>query len=260
MTQSNLQQNLFPSDPQLKDLLDLYKKDILLGLNCHHIGTIQSFDPLTQTAQVTMNYTKTFFLPNALGNYTAQQANYPVILQAPVIILGGGNGAITFPIAKGDECLILFNDRDIDNWWSSGSTNGPVATGRLHSFSDAVVLVGLRSVPNILLDYNSSKPEFRTKSGLTKVTLDDSSIVITSGLYTITLSATGTVIDLGTTKLEISVTGQLTIKNITGDFVTTLVKLFTDIGACVPLPGFPLGAEMPTYAADLATLTTFMPV
>ena len=52
--------NLVPNDPHLKDLLDYYKKLLKLEFCCHHIGTIEIFDPLNQTAQISINYQKTF--------------------------------------------------------------------------------------------------------------------------------------------------------------------------------------------------------
>ena len=60
------------ADPGLSDVLNLFKKNLLLGLNCHHIGTIRTFDPATQLVSVNVNYQKTFFTLNQrTGNYDA---------------------------------------------------------------------------------------------------------------------------------------------------------------------------------------------
>lgn len=150
--------NSVPNQPTLSDLLDLLKKEILLGLQSHHIGTIQSFNAALQTAVVTVNYTKTFFQLNKATNlYVATQVNYPTVIDCPCIVLGGGTAKLTFPITKGDECLLLFNDRDMDVWFKTGSASSPPATGRLHSFSDAVALVGLSSTPNIIKLYDATR-------------------------------------------------------------------------------------------------------
>ena len=126
------------SDPQLTDLLNLVKKDIMISLNCHAIATVQSVNTTDQILTATINYNKTYFNDDG----TPYLVEYPVLMDCPFIILGGGGAALTFPIAKGDECVILFNDRDIDNWFS-GATSGPVASARLHSLSDGLALVGL---------------------------------------------------------------------------------------------------------------------
>lgn len=132
-------------DPELSDLLANIKKDIFLNLNCHAIGTVQSVNYDAQTLVATINYTKTFYVLNrSSGNFDPVQENYPPLLDVPFVILGGGSCSLTFPIAQGDQCLIFFNDRDIDNW-ATGANSGPVNSNRLHSLSDAIALVGLRA-------------------------------------------------------------------------------------------------------------------
>jgi len=78
--------------------------------------------------------------------------NYPPLIDVPVLVLGGGNGAITFPIQQGDECIILFNDRELDNWFQNGGVQ-TYSTSRTHDLSDGIALVGLRSLPNVLNNY-----------------------------------------------------------------------------------------------------------
>lgn len=232
--------NYIPNEPSLKDLLDYMARDIKLNLNCHHIGTIQSFDALTQTAQVSINYTKTFLQIDDIGNSSVQSVNYPVLASCPIIALGGGLASITFPITPGDECLVLFNDRDLENWFN-GSSNSPPATGRLHSFTDAVVMVGVRSLTNVLTSYNTSSPEIRM------------------GGNKITLAADKAVVSLSTgVTLELDSTGKLKITNLTGEFVSSLVQLFTDIqnGLTNTLLG-PQPLVMPTFTTDLITLQSF---
>jgi hypothetical protein len=65
------------------------------------------------------------------------------------MFLSGGQSFISLPITTGDTCLILFNDRDIDTWWYSGESNVP-PSGRAHSLSDAIVLVGVRNQANAI--------------------------------------------------------------------------------------------------------------
>jgi hypothetical protein len=155
MSSVQFNQNFFDvNEPHLKDLLTLFKKQSDLDLNCHHLGTIQNFDPATQTVQVTINYKQTYWTYGEnSNNYTPVNQDYPIIADCPLIILGSGDTRITFPIKQGDQCILLFNDRDIDNWFL-GSTSSPNATPRLHSFSDAIALIGPNNKNTVIQDYD----------------------------------------------------------------------------------------------------------
>lgn len=144
------------TDPELMDLLNLLRKQINLDINCHAIATIQSFDSAKQTVSASLNYKKTTLQRKSDGTYENVLIDYPLLLDVPAIFLGGGLFRLTFPIAKGDTCLILFNDRDIDNWLQSGQV-GPVASSRMHSFSDGIALVGLRPTSSPLEDFDTSR-------------------------------------------------------------------------------------------------------
>lgn len=173
----------FPAEPQLKDVLDQLKKNVFLSLNCHHVGTIQSFDATHQTATVTINYKKTYYQLNpATQLYAPTLIDYPILIDCPVICLGGGPTALTFPIAAGDECLVLFNDRDLDNWFAGGAGTG-TSTPRLHSFADAIILVGLRSMGHVLSNYDTVRAVL--SQGTTMVGVGPSLIKIANGLYSL---------------------------------------------------------------------------
>lgn len=135
-------QNKVAAEPQLSDLLDLWKRDVFLNLNCHAIGTIQSFNSAARSVSITINYKKVFLVQKTpTGPQSEIYKDYPILLDVPVIILGGGAFKLTFPISIGDQCLVLFNDRDIDSW-VAGSNSSPPNSSRLHSFADGVALIG----------------------------------------------------------------------------------------------------------------------
>lgn len=239
MADNSYTQNLQPNVAQLADLLKQLKKDIFLNLNCHHLGTIESFNSANQTAEVTVNYTKTYFeFDSESQGYVPVQVNYPLLADCPVICLGGGTGALTFPIAKGDECLLLYNDRDIDNWFN-GSATGPVRTPRLHAFADAIALVGVRSLNHSLTDYASNAVVL--KKGTTFLKLEDDKATIKAA------NGTTVVVDSA---------GKLSITNpvstlATSDLLKALINILTTANA----GGFPLVISAP----DLAVLQSFKP-
>ena len=181
----NISRNI--AEPSLKDLLDLHKRDIFLSFNCHAIGTVEFFNPLTQTISASISYKKTFMkFETPLGTPsttpTYYPVDYPILVDVPIIIIGGGNASLTMPISIGDSCLILFNDRDIDVWFQ-GSTNSAPATNRLHSFSDGVALIGLNNLANISLDYDSTRALL--KNELSGVGVSSTSVKIYNSLYTL---------------------------------------------------------------------------
>lgn len=230
-----------PNEPELIDLLDLFKRDIFLSLNCHHLATVEKFNPVTQTATVTINYKKvvTQLKPGAPSDNimpVSVSRDYPVIADVPVIFLGGGNGALTMPVKKGDECLLLFNDRNIDNWFNGSRTSQP-ATGRMHAFTDAIALVGVRSLRTAIKAFNPNEPEFRSADGTVKVTIKTDSVVVTAGLTT----------------LEINKLGKFKVQNQVGEFVTALLQVISSAN----IPGVGPVVVDPTA---LATLTTFKDV
>lgn len=144
-------------DPSLADLLNLLRKDIFLSFNCHAIATVQSFDSTNQSVTATINYQKVYQEADAVtGLYSQKPISYPIVIDCPVIVMKGGLAALTFPIAQGDSCLLLFNDRDIDGWIATGGVAAPQSQ-RLHAFNDAIALVGLSPFSAPILAYDTDR-------------------------------------------------------------------------------------------------------
>ena len=120
--------------PELKILFDQHKAEIFATLNCVQIGKIEKVTASEQTVEISLQIRR-------LAEDGTSEA-YPVLVDCPYFVLQGGGAYIDMPIAAGDYCLVLFNDRDIDNWWSTANVADPAST-RKHSFSDAIAIVGL---------------------------------------------------------------------------------------------------------------------
>lgn len=147
-------------DPDLRALLQLLRSEILYGFNCHQIGTIQSFNATKQTATVSLNFLRV--VPSQVPADTTQPniptqklVAYPLLVDVPVFVNGGGSGVITFPITAGDTCMVLFNDRDIDGWFSTGQVAAP-NSARAHDLADGLALIGFRSLSNPIAGYPAS--------------------------------------------------------------------------------------------------------
>lgn len=152
--------NLKKNDPGLADNLKSLKRDIFTNLNCHAIAMITKFDPATQLCAAKMNYKRTIWTltSNPLApdtyQYTPKYVEYPLIVSAPLVVVGGGNVNLTMPVQAGDQALVFFNDRSLDDWYRNGAVNN-LSDLRTHSFSDALVLVGLHSKLNPIQNYDT---------------------------------------------------------------------------------------------------------
>lgn len=182
------------TEPTLASILALHKDDVMYSLNCHQVGEIVSFNPATQTAEVQIKMQRTV---------KGEIKDYPVLIDCPCIVLGGGEGRITFPISAGDSCLVIFNDKDIDNWYAGGQKMPP-RSQRLHSFSDAFALVGIRNRQNQISDYLADGTEFKYKGSSIK--LQNGKVTLSNGSATVTMDSTNVTI-IG----NVSITGTFMV-------------------------------------------------
>lgn len=146
------------------DLLDYHKDSVLLEMNCHAIGIIQTFNGANQTATATIPYQKVVYMDTGNGLWGPVLVSYPVLVDCPVKYPFGNAGGMTHPYAQGDEVFIGFNDRDMDIWFTGTQNQGPL-TSRLHAFTDAVILGGLESLANSIQNFDTSRPVLRNKEG-----------------------------------------------------------------------------------------------
>lgn len=125
-------------------------------------GIIASFDPTTQTASVQPAIKRIFTENGAV--------NLPLCVDVPVAFPGGGDFFLTFPVKAGDECILWFSERAIDNWHVSGGTQTP-AEYRLHDLSDGIAIVGLNSQPQKIGSFNATDTELRNRARNVRVTM-----------------------------------------------------------------------------------------
>lgn len=152
------------STPSLFDLLLRTKRESKIDINCVNIGIIESYTALTNSAKVRI--ASKILLANG------EIKDYPILDDCPVIHVQGGGCSITMPIEKGDHCIVFFNDRNIDSWYTTGAITTP-DDNRLHSISDGIVLVGLNPIIDPVihstscLSINSANKKIAIKNNLT---------------------------------------------------------------------------------------------
>lgn len=133
----------------MPDLMDEQKRDVQTAINCVQIGVIQEFDTETQlaTIEIALKQVETLAIDG-----TKTFRSYPLLLQCPVMVLFGGVDFMSMPIIPGDNCIVLFNDREIDNWLYSGGVQAP-SSPRVHDISDGIAIVGIRPLTNSIATY-----------------------------------------------------------------------------------------------------------
>lgn len=183
-------------EPKLEDLFNVFGRKLKIDMNCVKIGTIQSINYATMTATIQILFQQQM----RNGTYQA----LPLLSDVPVFTLQGGGFSLEFPIAAGDTCLVLFADRNIDNWFTSGGLMPP-ADGRLHALSDAIALVGLNSAAKPLTPTpSSSEARLVDRAGTTKVGLSGGKVTIANASGTLLTVLTNLVTALNTLNAAIA--------------------------------------------------------
>lgn len=200
----------------LNEALNQLKRDIFVNLNCVQIGIIQSFNAENQTAKVRFAIKQVDKIENDGIKILKEK---PILLEVPCFILYGGNAFITMPISAGDNCIILFNDREIDNWFMNGDVQAP-NTRRAHDLSDAIAIVGLKNLQNTISGYITDGLRIAFGSD-TRIDIKDDAINSVASLLTHTgdISCTGN-ISAATFTADNGATGSFNVVTVVNGIVT----------------------------------------
>lgn len=164
---------------------------ILRDASTSEPGVVEAYDPTTCTVDVQP------LLMQAKNGETGERVvtRAPVVTNVPVVQLGGGGSRLTFPIARGDVCLLVVCSRPIDRWNAIGGEVDPQDTTRHHHLTDAIAIVGLS-------DAAHAKPAHATATVLegSDIRLGDSTataLALKSELDTLKTAITNAVIVAG---------------------------------------------------------------
>lgn len=144
--------NKRPTPPKMTDVLAELKEDIIKTINCVKVCTIESYDPATQRATVVVN------IKQVVGQNPDVLVDFPLLVDVPAYVPGGGGAHISHPITKGDTGIVVFNDRDIEKYLETGGPKKP-NTFRKHDLNDGLVIVGFRHNQNALTGISNEQVE-----------------------------------------------------------------------------------------------------
>lgn len=158
--------------PNLSTLASTIKQGIDARLKDLHTampGIVETFDAEKQLATIQPAIRRIFVTRDGEKEILVP-FDLPILINVPVIFPRGGGFSLTFPVKKGDECLLTFCERSIDNWHETGKVKVPGAK-RFHSLSDATAFVGLSSIPNKVPNYDTTNVQLKKDDGSSVITL-----------------------------------------------------------------------------------------
>jgi hypothetical protein len=125
---------------------------------------VQTVNLAAQTVAVQPSIQGTVASPDG----STRSVNMPLLVDVPIVWPRAGGFALTFPIAPGDEVLVVFASRCIDAWWQSGGV-GVAAEARMHDLSDGFAILAPTSQPKKFANVSSTNVQLRDTAGTTYV-------------------------------------------------------------------------------------------
>lgn len=199
-------------------------------------GRINSYDPASQTGEIEVTLTVPTF--DVAGTRTEHEI--PLLLDVPIFFPNGGGYTLTFPVVKGDECLVVFSSRCIDQWWDKGGVQ-PQHELRMHDLSDGFAFVGFRSKPKVLSPAPSTAGvELRADDGATKLSIEGTTVTVMAAIVNVDAAA-------------VNLSDGASLKALVDESFITLFNSHTH--AYAPGPGTPVPTAPPLVPSTVNVTT-----
>lgn len=125
--------------PTDAELLQAAIEQRLADLHVAMPGVVTKYDVALQVADVKPLLSRAVIFDDG----DEIQEVYPIIPNVPVVFRRGGGYFESMPLAIGDNVLLIFNERSIDNFfYSSGKTETDPVDLRKHDLTDAIAIPG----------------------------------------------------------------------------------------------------------------------
>ena len=124
----------------------------------------------------TVTVQPTIRIPVRTENGDIELLQMPILQDVPVMFLCAGGFTITHPIQKGDECFVVFADRNIDLWWQSGGVQNPFDM-RKHDLSDGFAFFRPQSQANKISNISTDHLEIRADDNATKIQITPEGVI-----------------------------------------------------------------------------------
>lgn len=185
---------------QIRAIID----DRLRRTNTCMPGKITSYNATTREAEVEPQIDDTYSDSALL--------QLPILVGVPVVQMSTASAGLVLPIATGDTVLVLFAQRSLDRWLSTGNREASGDT-RMHAMTDAIAIAGL--LPFNVSHADGDGVRLHNDNGVTRVEAGTSALKAVLKAQNDGKIAMGTsvveVIDEVTKALDDIATGLLTI-------------------------------------------------
>lgn len=132
-------------DPDLSKMLESYSDGLASKFKCHRVGIITAFNPERLTVNVRL-------LDKMIFRDMVQ--DFAELVDMPLLVYATNDTSFTLGDPTGSECIVHFNDTDIDLWFQTGEAYEP-NTARTHNLNDGFVELRPYSLPYVL-DYDTT--------------------------------------------------------------------------------------------------------
>lgn len=204
-------------------------------------GHVIAFDPVTQLAQIQIGVVR--------KDVNGKLFTPPPLIEVPVQFMGGATHFTEFEINPNDEGVILFSQRCIDGWKTTGGVgNNPIL--RFHDINDAMFVTGFRSQPKVITSFANDGFRVRNQDGsryvwlkkdgtiettnsvVTRTDSPDGTMTETNGAYTRTVNSDGSIVETnGAYTMTVSTGG---VVNINGFIITAAGAASSPVSVTAP--------------------------
>lgn len=174
--------------PDEFELIRSAMDDLSMNMRVCCPGTIVSWDPQQMTA-----YVQPCIKENIIQvDGTLKNTELPIIPNVPVVYPRCASFIMTFPLKPGDECILVFADRNYDAWWQSGGLQNPLRS-LVHDLLDAFCIPGPSSMPKWVDNISEDSIMIRTVDGQAYVEIKENHDINIQTAGNINMIATGNV-------------------------------------------------------------------
>lgn len=126
--------------------------------------------------------------------------------------------SITMPVLHGQLCTLIFSQRSLDNFATTGQVSNPTSgedaalcTVRCFDYTDAMCFPGVMTPANSIQNYSQTAVEVRNRDGSVKLSVYPESLSLTQGSSSIQMAGGNITINAGavTVNGDLSVSGTI---------------------------------------------------
>lgn len=163
---------------------DAVMKRVMSNMFCACFAIVQSVNYENQTLEAIPTIRRK--CKNKDGTVT--NIDLDPLLDVPFQCPSGGGFVATFPVKPNDEVLIVFTDVDYSAWWQNGGIQNTEHQFK-HNMCNAVALIGYRSEPNSIPNYNANGVELRNNDGTEFISMQSGLIALKTDTINLTANS-----------------------------------------------------------------------